>query len=92
MLTVIELDWNQLYIKELVDRSHLHHDKVLDWHQHSMGHLDWYRDHIKKLEKDGEISQDEQKVLADKVQKLTDEKIAEIDRLTAAKEKEIMQV
>ncbi|WP_138380131.1 ribosome recycling factor [Luteithermobacter gelatinilyticus] len=49
-------------------------------------------DHIKKLEKDGEISQDEQKVLADKVQKLTDEKIAEIDRLTAAKEKEIMQV
>ncbi|MFC7050573.1 ribosome recycling factor [Emcibacter nanhaiensis] len=49
-------------------------------------------DSLKKLEKDGEISQDEQKTLGEQVQKLTDKKVAEIDELTAAKEKEIMQV
>ncbi|WP_417318027.1 ribosome recycling factor [Emcibacter sp.] len=49
-------------------------------------------DTIKKLEKDGEISQDEQKNLGEQIQKLTDSRVAEIDTLTAAKEKEIMQV
>ncbi|WP_321391490.1 ribosome recycling factor [Emcibacter sp.] len=49
-------------------------------------------DSIKKLEKDGEISQDEQKSFGERIQKLTDSKVAEIDELTAAKEKEIMQV
>jgi ribosome recycling factor len=49
-------------------------------------------DSIKKLEKDGDISQDEQKSFGDQIQKLTDQKVAEIDELTAAKEKEIMQV
>ncbi|VAV87208.1 Ribosome recycling factor [hydrothermal vent metagenome] len=47
---------------------------------------------IKRLEKDSEISQDEQKVYSDKIQKLTDEMIKEVDHLTEAKDKEIMQV
>jgi ribosome recycling factor len=49
-------------------------------------------DHLKKLEKDGEISQDEQKRLADEVQKITDSMIKEIDQLYATKEREILQV
>lgn len=49
-------------------------------------------DLLKKLEKDGDVSQDEQKREADIVQKATDETIAEIDELIAVKEKEIMQV
>lgn len=47
---------------------------------------------IKKAEKDSDIGQDDAHTLSDKVQKLTDDTIAEIDRLVAAKETEIMQV
>jgi len=49
-------------------------------------------DTIKRLEKDSKISQDEQKSYSDRIQKLTDEMITEIDHLTEIKEKEIMQV
>ena len=47
---------------------------------------------LKKLEKDGQISQDAQRTWSDKVQALTDEHIAAIDKALAAKEKEIMQI
>ena len=49
-------------------------------------------DALKKTEKDGGIGQDEEKRLADQVQKTTDEAIADVDRILAAKEKEILQV
>ncbi|NOZ42895.1 MAG: ribosome recycling factor [Alphaproteobacteria bacterium] len=49
-------------------------------------------DTIKRLEKDSEISQDAQKAYSDKIQKLTDEMIGEVDHLTEIKEKEIMQI
>lgn len=49
-------------------------------------------DDIKKLEKAGELGQDEAKRWSDKVQKLTDETIAEIDAMLVSKDKEIMQV
>ena len=49
-------------------------------------------DTIKRLEKDHEMSKDEQKAYSDQIQKLTDEMVNEIDHLTEAKEKEIMQV
>ncbi|AFL52097.1 ribosome recycling factor [Sinorhizobium fredii] len=49
-------------------------------------------DGLKKAEKDGEISQDEGRAQSERVQKMTDEVISEIDRLLAEKEKEIMQV
>ncbi|KAA2237017.1 ribosome recycling factor [Salinarimonas soli] len=49
-------------------------------------------DLLKKLEKDGNISQDDEKRQADQVQKATDQTIAEVDQIVAAKEKEIMQV
>ena len=48
--------------------------------------------HLKDLEKKGEVSQDEEKRAADEVQKMTDKAIADIDRLVAEKEKELMAV
>jgi ribosome recycling factor len=49
-------------------------------------------DALKKMEKDGEISEDDFKRLSDEVQKLTDEKIQKIDTMLSDKEKDIMQV
>lgn len=49
-------------------------------------------DQLKKGEKEGEISQDEQKSLSDDVQKLTDDYISKIDEALSQKEAEIRQV
>lgn len=49
-------------------------------------------DQAKKLLKDKEISEDDERRSLDEVQKLTDRIIAEIDKLTAGKEAEIMAV
>ena len=49
-------------------------------------------DHLKKEEKDGGMGQDQQHHLADKIQKMTDATIAEIDQILADKEAEITQV
>jgi ribosome recycling factor len=49
-------------------------------------------DHLKKMEKDGHISQDEHKKLADDVQKTTDAHIKKVDEALRHKEEEIMQV
>ncbi|GAB4321327.1 MAG: ribosome recycling factor [Candidatus Zixiibacteriota bacterium] len=47
---------------------------------------------LKKAEKDKQISEDEHHRTADEIQKLTDEYVAEIDKLVAAKEAEVMEV
>ena len=47
---------------------------------------------LKKMEKDGQLSQDAHRGWSDKVQALTDEHIADIDKALSAKEKEIMQI
>ncbi|GGK13545.1 ribosome-recycling factor [Caldalkalibacillus thermarum] len=47
---------------------------------------------IKKIEKEGGISEDESRRYQDTVQKATDEYIAQVDRIIAKKEKEIMEV
>ena len=49
-------------------------------------------DELKRLEKDGHMGQDDHKIAADKVQKLTDKVIGEVDAALAHKEGEIMQV
>lgn len=46
----------------------------------------------KKLKKDGEMTEDEQKTSEKNVQDLTDKYIKEIDAVTAKKDKEIMQI
>jgi ribosome recycling factor len=49
-------------------------------------------DLLKKLEKDGHVSEDDVARQSDQVQKATDQTITEIDQALAAKEKEILQV
>ena len=49
-------------------------------------------DEAKKLQKDNQMTEDELKNAEDRIQKLTDNKISEIDRILNEKEKEIMNV
>ncbi|MEP6740367.1 MAG: ribosome recycling factor [Caldimonas sp.] len=49
-------------------------------------------EHARRLAKDKEISEDEERRSLDDLQKLTDRTIGEVDRLTSAKEAEIMAV
>ena len=48
--------------------------------------------HIKDLLKKGEASEDQEKRAQDEVQKMTDKAIADIDKLVAEKEKDLMAV
>ena len=47
---------------------------------------------LKKLEKDHQISEDDGKRSSEQVQKATDEMIAEVDKIFATKEREILTV
>ncbi len=49
-------------------------------------------DGLKKMEKDGEISEDDHRSLSDEVQKLTDSYVGKVDEALKNKEAEIMQV
>lgn len=49
-------------------------------------------DSVKKLEKSGDISEDELKDAQDSIQKMTDSKVKEIDDIVAKKEKDVMTV
>jgi ribosome recycling factor len=49
-------------------------------------------DDLKKLEKNGEITEDALRGYSDDIQKVTDEHIAKIDQITKDKEKELMEV
>jgi ribosome recycling factor len=49
-------------------------------------------DHLKKLMKDHEVSEDDEKRAVADVQKMTDQHIAEIDGILKKKETEIMAV
>ena len=49
-------------------------------------------EHLKKLLKDKEVAEDDERRAQDEVQRLTDRTIAEIDRLVQGKEAEVMAV
>lgn len=49
-------------------------------------------DHLKKLKKDGDITEDELKKSEEDTQKTTDKHIKEVDKAMEAKEKEILEV
>ncbi|MDD5076068.1 MAG: ribosome recycling factor [Sphaerochaetaceae bacterium] len=49
-------------------------------------------DEIKKLQKNGDISEDQQKEAETNIQKMTDSHIADINNLAIEKEKEIMEI
>jgi ribosome recycling factor len=48
--------------------------------------------HLKDRQKKSEISEDDERRASDDIQKLTDKHIAEVDKATAEKEKELMAV
>ncbi|MCB8838573.1 ribosome recycling factor [Aurantimonas sp. VKM B-3413] len=80
---------NEQRRKELVKVAHQYAEgaKVAVRHVRRDG-----MDELKKMEKDGDIGQDESRQQADRVQKMTDETISDIDKLLSVKEGEIMQV
>jgi ribosome recycling factor len=49
-------------------------------------------ENLKKMEKDGELSEDDQHLWSEEIQELTDKTIAKIDNALAAKDEEIKQV
>ena len=49
-------------------------------------------DHIKKLLKDKEVPEDDARRGEEAVQKLTDKYIAEVDKMLAAKEEDLMAI
>jgi ribosome recycling factor len=49
-------------------------------------------DEVKKMEKNGDVSEDEARRAQDEVQKLTDRFIKEADQVVESKEKEVMEV
>lgn len=49
-------------------------------------------DHLKKAQKEGELTEDDLKKELDKVQKTTDKAVKDIDDIIAAKDKEILEV
>ena len=49
-------------------------------------------DHLKKMQKNHDISEDELSVILDEIQEITDSHIKEIDKVLEHKEKEIMEV
>ena len=49
-------------------------------------------DAYKKLQKDGELTEDEVKKLLDEVQKITDQTVRDIDKIAGEKEKEILEI
>lgn len=49
-------------------------------------------DMLKRMEKDGDLSQDDQRLWNEEIQTLTDKHITAVDELLASKEQEIMQV
>lgn len=48
-------------------------------------------DAVKKLEKDGDVSEDDSRRALEKIQKMTDDHVKKIDDLGKAKEKELME-
>jgi ribosome recycling factor len=49
-------------------------------------------DELKRLERDGDLSQDDHKLYADEVQAMTDRHIQAINELLQSKEKDILTV
>jgi ribosome recycling factor len=47
---------------------------------------------VKKMEKAGDISEDESKGAQENIQKLTDKFVKEVDKIVTSKEKEVMTV
>lgn len=75
--------------KELIKQVH----KMVEEHKVSVRNV--RRDaneHLKRAEKAGEISEDENRRYQERIQKITDKFVAELDKVQAAKEEELLEV
>jgi ribosome recycling factor len=78
-------DRRKLLIKQVKERAEEGKVAVRNIRRHS-------KDEMEKMQKDGEISQDDLKRVEKDLQKLTDHHVEEIDRMTAHKEQELLEV
>ncbi len=51
-----------------------------------------FNEQLKKLEKNKEISEDDKRIAEDKIQKITDKFIEDVDAITKKKEEELMEI
>ena len=75
--------------KELVKIAHSHGEKAKVSLRNVRRDV---MDMLKKLEKDGEIAQDEQRTISDEVQQITDDYVKKVEHAVASKEREVLQV
>jgi len=89
MLRIPLPELNEQRRKELVKIAHTYAEnaRVAARHVRRDG-----MDHLKKAEKDGEISEDDHRKQSERVQKMTDDTISTIDSLLDGKESEILHV
>lgn len=78
-------DRRKVLIKQVKDRAEDGKIAVRNIRRHS-------KDEMEKMEKDGEMSQDDLKRIEKELQKVTDQYIDEIDKMTAHKEHELLEV
>ena len=78
-------DRRKLLIKQVKERAEEGKVAVRNIRRHS-------KDEMEKMEKDGEMSQDDLKRVEKELQKLTDQSIEELDQMTAHKEQELLEV
>ena len=89
-----DTDALQIKLDELLRAVETARNTVIDLEELDDEELAAIREDYLKLvaEKDGDIGQDISRSQSERVQKMTDETISDIDRLLVEKEKEIMQV
>lgn len=75
--------------KELVKIAHSHGEKAKVSLRNVRRDV---MDMLKKLEKDGELAQDEHRAVGDEVQKTTDDYVKKVEHAVASKEREVLQV
>jgi ribosome recycling factor len=75
--------------KELIKQVH----KIVEDHRVSVRNVRRdANDHLKRAEKAGDLSEDENRRFQERIQKLTDKYIADIDKVQSAKEEELLEV
>lgn len=78
-------DRRKVLIKQVKDKAEDGKIAVRNIRRHS-------KDEMEKMEKDGEMSQDDLKRIEKELQKVTDQHIDEIDKMVAHKEQELLEV
>ena len=90
--TVVRLNIPALTEERRHDLVRQVHKRMEDARVEIRNHRRDAADHLKKLLKEGEVGADEERRLMDEIQKTTDRHVADVDRVGAAKEQEVLEV